>query len=132
MDSIGFWIFMFICAMLIPVTMIIFGVKFLRKAPKNINYTYGYRTTRSMKNRDTWEFAHKQIGSLWKRIGIALLPCSAVVMLFFIGMDIESIGLNSVYIIFIQLVFMVFPIFIVEKRLKNSFDKYGQRKANRE
>lgn len=132
MTSVGFWIFMFVCAMLIPTTMIIFGVMFLRAAPKNINYVFGYRSSRSMKNRDTWEFAHKQIGALWKGLGIALLPCSAVIMLFFIGMDTESIGLNSVYIIFIQLIVMAFPIFIVEKKLKNTFDKYGHRKSFRE
>ena len=132
MTSIGFWIFMFVFVLLTPATMIFFGVKFLRSAPQNINYTFGYRTTRSMKNRDTWEFAHKQIGSLWKGLGIFLLPCSAVAMLFFIGMDTESIGLNSVYIIVVQLVFLIFPIFIVEKKLKRTFDKYGQRKTNRE
>ena len=132
MSSLGFWIFMFICSMLIPLTMIIFGLKFLRAAPKNINYIFGYRSSRSMKNRDTWEFAHKQIGALWKGLGIALLPCSAVIMLFFIGMDIESIGLNSVYIIFAQVIVMVFPIFIVESRLKKAFDKYGYRKSFRE
>ena len=53
----GFWIFMLIMNLLIPFTMIGFGRHFMRKAPQKINGIYGYRTTMSMKNRETWEFA---------------------------------------------------------------------------
>ena len=35
---IGFGIFMLIMVMLIPGTMIFFGVRFRKAAPKNINY----------------------------------------------------------------------------------------------
>ena len=55
----GFWIYMLIMDLLIPTVMVLFGRAFLKKAPKEINYVFGYRTSRSMKNRDTWEFAHQ-------------------------------------------------------------------------
>ena len=67
MVLIGFWIFMLIMDLLVPFTMIGWGKLFLDKAPKNINYTFGYRTTMSMKNQDTWQFAHKYCGKLWFR-----------------------------------------------------------------
>ena len=44
----GFWIFMLIIVLLIPLTMIFFGWLLFRKTPKEINYVYGYRTKRSM------------------------------------------------------------------------------------
>ena len=69
----GFWIFMLIMDLLIPFTMIGFGYIFLKKAPKNINTLFGYRTTMSMKNKDTWEFAHKYCGKLWYVWGMILL-----------------------------------------------------------
>ena len=50
----GFWIFMLIMDLLIPFTMIGFGKMFLKKAPDQINYVFGYRTSMSMKNQDTW------------------------------------------------------------------------------
>lgn len=53
----GFWIFMLIMDLLIPFTMIGFGKMFLKKAPDQINYVFGYRTSMSMKNQDTWVFA---------------------------------------------------------------------------
>ena len=41
----GFWIFMLIMDLLIPFTMIGFGKMFLKKAPDQINYVFGYRTS---------------------------------------------------------------------------------------
>ena len=61
----GFWIFMLIMDLLLPFTMIGFGRYFMKKAPKEINSVFGYRTSMSMKNKDTWEFAHKYCGKVW-------------------------------------------------------------------
>lgn len=41
---------MLLSVLLIPVIMLIFGTIFSKTAPKDINYIFGYRTTRSMKN----------------------------------------------------------------------------------
>ena len=49
----GFWIFMLIMDLLLPFTMIGFGRYFMKKAPKEINSVFGYRTSMSMKNKDT-------------------------------------------------------------------------------
>lgn len=50
----GFWFFMLIMDVWIPITMIGFGKYFVRKAPKEINAVFGYRTNMSMKNSETW------------------------------------------------------------------------------
>ena len=47
----GFWIFMLVMILLIPITMIGFGKLFLKQAPGEINAVFGYRTTMSMKIR---------------------------------------------------------------------------------
>ena len=57
----GFWVFMLFMDLLIPFTMIGFGKLFMTKLPQDINTVFGYRTTMSMKNKDTWAFAH----NLW-------------------------------------------------------------------
>ena len=62
----GFWIFMLIMDLLLPFAMIGFGRYFMKKAPKEINSVFGYRTSMSMKNKDTWEFAHKYCGKFVK------------------------------------------------------------------
>ena len=78
----GFWIFMLICVLLIPFTMIGFGRYFIKKAPKEINYAFGYRTSMSMKNKETWIFAHTYCGRLWLISGLIMLPLSVAPMLF--------------------------------------------------
>ena len=128
MGEIIFWWYMLFFELLIPGLMIIFGRQFLKAAPKNINYAYGYRTTRSMKNKDTWSFAHKCIGGLWKNWGIALVPISVVFMLFLYGRDTDTVGYTGLILVGVQLVAMFASIFIVESRLKRTFDENGIRK----
>ena len=50
----GFWIYMLLMNLLNTFTLIGFGKHFMRKAPKEINEVFGYRTPMSMKNKDTW------------------------------------------------------------------------------
>ncbi len=57
-NGMGFWIFMVIMDLLIPATMLVIGQLWRKRLPKNINPIYGFRTARSMKSRDTWEYAH--------------------------------------------------------------------------
>lgn len=89
----GFWIFMLIMDLLLPFTMIGFGRYFMKKAPKEINSVFGYRTSMSMKNKDTWKFAHKYCGKVWYVCGIIMLPITVIFMLLVIGKN-ESCLLN--------------------------------------
>ena len=123
-----FWIFMLLVDLLIPLTMIGFGKLFLTKAPKNINAVFGYRTTMSMKNRDTWEFAHKYCGKLWFRCGLVLLPLSIIPLIFVLDRSIDTIGMIGGVVSVIQLVLVVGSIFPTEAALKKVFDINGVRR----
>ncbi len=72
--TMGFWLFCTVCGLLIPAVMLFFGQRFLNKPPKKINSLYGYRTSRSMKNQQTWDCAHQVCGKIWFRVGVATLP----------------------------------------------------------
>ena len=124
----GFWIFMVIMDLLVPLTMIGFGRYFLKQAPGAINWVFGYRTEMSMKNKDTWEFAHNYIGKLWYRIGLILLPVSVISMLFVLGKNEDIVGNLGATLTMLQLVFLIVPIFPTERALKKTFDKNGNRR----
>ena len=115
--------------LLVPCTMIGFGRLFLTKAPKNINYLFGYRTSASMKNRATWEFAHRYIGTLWYRLGWLLLVLTLVLMLFFFGKDVNTVGNVSIVLVGIQLIPLVGSIIPTETALKRNFDQFGRKKS---
>ena len=125
----GFWIFMLAMGLLFPVVMILFGTMFMKSAPKKINYIFGYRTDMSMKNRDTWEFAHKYIGKLWFRFGLLLIPITVIPMLFVIGKTENIVGTVGLIVGFINTIVLIVPIFFTEKALNKAFDKDGKRKA---
>ena len=124
----GFWIFMVIMDLVVPLTMIGFGRYFLKQAPGAINLVFGYRTEMSMKNKDTWEFAHNYIGKLWYRIGLSLVPLSVIPMLFVLGRDKDTVGNLGAAISMLQLVFLIAPIFPTERALKKTFDMKGNRR----
>ena len=121
----GFWIYMFFMVLTIPAIMIIFGRIFMKKAPEKINWVFGYRTRRSMMNKDTWAFAHKYIGRLWWICGLVLLPLSVIPMLLLLGKDKDMVGSVGAAITMVQMIPLVGTIFPTERALKKSFDDNG-------
>ena len=57
-------IFLFAIDLLVPAIMLIAGYFMHKHPPKNINYIVGYRTARSMRNMDAWQFAQKKAACL--------------------------------------------------------------------
>ncbi|MBS5064216.1 MAG: SdpI family protein [Hungatella hathewayi] len=124
----GFWIFLFIMNLLIPATMIGFGKSFQSHAPKEINSLFGYRTSMSMKNRDTWEFAHHYCGKLWWQLGWGVLAFTVVFMITALGKDDDTASIYAGIISAVQIVFLLLPIYFVEKALRKNFDKDGKKR----
>lgn len=126
----GFWIFMLIMDLLTPLLMLGFGILSLKRAPKEINFVYGYRTTMSMKNKDTWQFAHACFGKLWSRIGLILLPVSIIPLLFVMGGNENTVAIVGGVVCAVQAVVLLGSIVPVEKALKRTFDRDGNRKMD--
>ena len=124
----GYWLYMLGVCLVIPLTMMIFGRHFMHSPPKEINGSYGYRTSMSMKSRETWDFAHRYFGRLWFILGLILLPLSAAAMLFLLGESVKAIGNSSLIIMAFQLLFLIIPIFPTERALKKNFDQFGFRR----
>ena len=123
-----FWIYMFVMALLMPVTLLLFGLYFRNKAPKNINIVFGYRTSRSMKNMDTWRFAHRFCGRIWIVGGCISLPLAILSMLAVIGKSENTIGYVGASWLFLPLILIVISIIFTENALKKKFDSFGHPK----
>lgn len=124
----GFWIFILITDVLIPITMIVFGKMFLNNIPEKINVVFGYRTSMSMKNESTWKFAHNYCGKIWYNIGKILLPLSIISMLFVIGKNEDAIGALGGIICAIQLIILIGSIPATEIAIRRVFYKNGSRR----
>ena len=108
--------------------MIGFGRYFTKKAPKEINSVFGYRTSMSMKNKDTWEFAHKYCGKVWYVCGMVMLPITVIFMLLVIGKNEDCVGSIGGIICGVQLIPLIGSILPTEIALKKNFDKNGTRR----
>lgn len=124
----GFWIFMLMMDLLIPLTMISFGRYFMAAAPKEINSAFGYRTSMSMKNQDTWKFAHRYCGKLWFISGLVLLPLSVAALFLTLGKGTNVIGSTGAAICLMQLIPLVGSVISTEIALKKTFDENGNRR----
>ena len=124
----GFYIYMLLTSLLIPVIMLVFGWIFRRQAPKKINVWYGYRSARSMKNEDTWVFAHQHIGRTWMLVGAVLLVISVIPMIAVYGKDDDTVSVVSLVLLFVQMLPMIMSLIPTERALKRTFDENGIRK----
>lgn len=123
----AFWVFMAVVSLFIPIIMVIFGKSFLKAAPKEINGIYGYRTAMSMKNQDTWEFAHKHFGKVWFYAGLILLPLNIIPLLFVIDKGTDLISTVGTVVCMVDIFVMLLSIIPTERSLKKNFDSDGNR-----
>ncbi len=123
-----FYIFMFICNLLIPSAMLIAGHCMVTCPPENRNGYMGYRSGLAKKNKDTWLFAHDYCGKLWKKLGAALLILTVIVQLPFLHSNDTVIGIMTVALVGVQIAVILGSVVSVEKALKKAFDSNGVRK----
>lgn len=128
----GFWIYSLAMVLLIPLIMIVLGFIYGKYPPKKISHISGYRTTMSMKNQDTWDFANRYMGKLWFRWGLILSPISAVPMLLVLGSGEDTVGGVCGAVTFLQIIPLLISIAVTERALRRHFDKNGNRKQGSE
>ena len=124
----GFWLFVTVMDLLVPAIMLYFGRRFQKKPPEKINQIYGYRTARSMKNQETWRFAHETCGRLWVRLGAVLLLLSLAAAAMTFGRGVETAGIVSAAVVVVQVVVVIGSIVPVERALKRNFDDQGRKR----
>ena len=123
-----FWWIMLVCNTLIPITMILVGWVMRKHPPKRINWVCGYRTALSMKNKETWEFAHEYGGRVWCIVGAIMLVPSIVAMVPFYHSAVPAVSIVSWAVTIVQLIALIASVLTIEIALKRTFDENGVRK----
>ena len=124
----GLWWLMLVSALLIPLLMIVAGFLMEKRPPKKINGFLGYRTIRSMKNMDTWRFAHSYCGKLWWKTGLILLFLALGLQLAIIGQAEEVHTITGLVSMFVSMAALLVSALFTERALKENFTEDGQRK----
>ncbi len=122
------FVFYLIELLLIPLTMLGFGVSWKKHPPKTINGAYGYRTSMSMKNQETWNYAHKLASKYWLYLGLPVGIISLIILFVFRSSNENTLGIAVVTTLCIQVVGLISPIPLIEAELRKYFNKDGSRK----
>ena len=114
------------CCLLLPVLLYRFGKFFENDDSTEINYAFGYRTSRSMQNPDTWHFAQKYWGGLRKKTAAVCFVMAIIPMVLVFGKNADTVGTAGGIICMAQLIPMLTTIPKTEKALKETFDDNGE------
>ena len=115
------WLMFVVVNLFLPLLMLGVGWWFQKSPPKKINPFVGYRTRMSMKNEQTWRFAHETCGRLWVRLGAWLLPASVVAMLPALGQGEEIAGWVGTGVCLAQCAVAIGSIPYTERALRRAF-----------
>ena len=122
------WYRLLICDLIIPIVMLISGRMMWKHCPKRINNIVGYRTTRSMKNMDTWRFANEYCGRLWYKMGLFMLAFSVLVSVLLLRTNDNTYSMISLIFVLLQCIILIVSIIPTELALKKMFYEDGTRK----
>lgn len=103
-------------ALLCGFIFLVAGFIFLKYPPKKINSLYGYRTPRSMKSQERWDFAQDYSAKEMMNLGFFLAISS------FMGKFFEMDDNTRIWVGLAMTIFMVIVLILrVEKALNEKF-----------
>ena len=121
----GYWVFMFIMTLLVPAALLL--IWYMCPKFKTIHNASGYRTKRSMKNQDTWDFAQKHCSKISLYMFFPSLLLAIAIMPMVISKSIGIIGWIGFVITMIQMMSFAVIMISTEKALKGTFDENGNK-----
>lgn len=107
---------LFLIPILTGIIFTIAGFVMLKYPPKTINSLYGYRTSSSMSNQETWDFAQLYSAKQMIKLGVLLAFCSLIGLYYHPG---EGISLLMGLILLMSIVYVL--ISSVECAIKRKF-----------
>ncbi|WP_435577458.1 SdpI family protein [Gilvibacter sp.] len=101
--------------------MLLVSWLFMKYPPKKINSLYGYRTNKSMKSQEAWDFANRYSSGLMLRITLYCFVLPFMCYLFYPDFNILVTLVGHSTLLLLILVF-------TERELKARFDQDGKPK----
>ncbi len=78
-----------------PIVMLIFGLLYYFKPPKEANHKVGFRTWFGMGSVEAWQYTQRLAGVVWCGLGVVLLVMAIIVSLTFGGKDVMQIATSA-------------------------------------
>ena len=118
-----------ILAMLVgPVLMVVFGLLYMFKAPKEANYRFGFRTYFGMGSTEAWQYTQRIAGLVFTALGGALLIAMIVVMCFFGRHDLLKNVTTAAICVSVQAGALLIARIVLSIVVSVYFDGFGDRR----
>ena len=107
-----------------PLIFLVVGIVFWAYPPKKINEFYGYRTTRSRKSQEAWDFAQKYSAKLMTVLGLVALAVTSIAhwLRSRLCLNSEYVMLYDIGITLLLTIIVVLPpIVLTELQLRKRF-----------
>lgn len=112
---------------IVPALMIGVGLLWGKYPPENINWIYGYRTRRSMREQRNWDYAHRYYTKVSLYLGLALTALTIIGIIVLYGETLIYIG--HIFLI-IQMIVLIASIVITEIELARKFVSNKKKTSN--
>jgi hypothetical protein len=106
---------------LIPATVGLVTASWKRKPPKDISGLWGYRTKRSMRNQESWDFAHSMCSKRFPPWCLMVFAASEAALFIGYAVSRDTAWLVGEIMVFAQIAALLLMLLPIEKALKDKF-----------
>lgn len=110
---------MLIILSLTGIIYLVAGIIQLKFPPKNINSLYGYRTKKSMKSQEAWNFAQEYSAKKSLQLGLLMLLLGVLSVF----LPASTWQIQAYLSVLIVILFSGILIILTEKKLKDKYEK---------
>lgn len=125
-ESAAFWARL--AVLLGPIVLLFLGLHYFLLAPKEANYTTGYRFFWGMSSVEAWQFMQQLAGVIWSLLGIGLVIAMGISVGGFDELEIMDLLWAAVKRIALQVGLLLISCLIINLVVLIRFDRKGKRR----
>ena len=122
----AFRITVLIISEILPLFVLLCGLRFRRGVPYNVLTIISYRTEKSMRSRASWDYAHDLCGKIWVVLGAVSAVVAALVIALSFRLDDSTFGNTATAVMASELAAIIISVVCIERALGRAFDKNGR------
>ena len=121
-------LFIRFCVMAGPLVVLGLGLYYLLSAPKEANYSAGYRFRYGMAKVQSWQFMQFLAGVVYSITGLVLTLVMAIVCVFLQRMDLMSMATGAIWMIGLEALIIFAATMGINITVMSRFDSEGNRR----
>jgi len=130
LDSLSGWVVTIarLAVMAGPLVLLGLGIAYLLFAPKEANYTFGYRCYYGMGSPEAWRYTQRMAGLIWSLLGLVLTAVMLVSSIGYGGMPVMEVIDAAVTGLIWELVLTILSCLAINGLVMYHFNRSGGRR----